>query len=114
MSGQVFMWLQVIYLLAFAVIAVLAIGNLVRSMVALGMESQGQEPPNWASPYGPSRQATTGRKRSPQHPEMLDEKGQVINEPLLVMRSLSMDDARERLDAIYRSSSGGESEASDN
>ena len=113
MSGQVFMWLQVIYLLAFAVIAVLAIGNLVRSMVALGMESQGQRPPNWASPYGPSREAMMGRKRSPQHPEMLDENGQVINEPLLVMRSLSMDDARERLDAIYRSSPGGESGASD-
>ena len=113
MSGQVFMWLQVIYLLVFTVIAVLAIGNLVRSMVALGMESQGQQPPNWATPYGPGREAM-GRKRSPQHPEMLDENGKVINEPLLVMRSLSMDDARERLDAIYRSSPGGESETSDN
>jgi hypothetical protein len=108
------MWLHVLYILAFSIIAVLAIGNLIRSMVALGMESQGQEPPNWATPYGPSREALANRKRSPQHPEMLDADGQVINEPLLVMRSLSMDDARERLDAIYRSSPGGESGASEN
>jgi Protein of unknown function (DUF2973) len=108
------MWLHVLYILAFSIIAVLAIGNLIRSMVALGMESQGQEPPNWATPYGPSRDELASRKRSPQHPEMLDSDGQVINEPLLVMRSLSMDDARERLDAIYRSSPGGESETSEN
>lgn len=106
------MWLHVLYILAFSVIAVLAIGNLVRSMVTLGMESQGREAPNWASPYGPSREELA-RRRSPQHPEMLDEEGQVINEPLLVMRSLSVEDARERLDAIYRSSPGGESGASE-
>ncbi len=97
------MWLHVLYILAFSVIAVLAIGNLVRSMVTLGMESQGREAPNWASPYGPSREELA-RRRSPQ---------QVINEPLLVMRSLSVEDARERLDAIYRSSPGGESGASE-
>jgi Protein of unknown function (DUF2973) len=107
------MWLHVLYIVAFAVIAVLAIGNLIRSMVTLGMESQGQQAPNWASPYGPSRETLASRRQSPQHPEMLDENGKVINEPLLVMRSLSMDDARERLDAIYRSSPGGESGASE-
>jgi hypothetical protein len=48
-------------------------------------------------------------RQSPQHPEMLDENGRVINEPLLVMRSMTVEDARERLDAIYRSSPGGES-----
>ena len=35
------------------------------------------------------------------HPELLDQDGQVIREPLLVMRSISMKDAREQLDALY-------------
>jgi hypothetical protein len=32
----------------------------------------------------------------------------MINEPLLVMRSMTVEDAREQLDALYRSSPGGE------
>jgi hypothetical protein len=40
------------------------------------------------------------------HPELLDETGRVINEPLLVMRSMSVDDAREQLDALFESSPG--------
>ena len=38
------------------------------------------------------------------HPELLDESGQLINEPLLVIRSLTVEDARQQLDAIYNSS----------
>jgi hypothetical protein len=38
------------------------------------------------------------------HPELLDEAGQPINEPLLVIRSLTVEDARQQLDAIYNSS----------
>ena len=38
------------------------------------------------------------------HPELLDERGRPINEPLLVMRSVSVEDARQQLDAIYNSS----------
>ena len=36
--------------------------------------------------------------------EEYDEQGQVINEPLLVMRSVSVEDARQKLDALYDSS----------
>ncbi len=38
------------------------------------------------------------------HPELLDERGKPINEPLLVMRSVSVEDARQQLDAIYNAS----------
>jgi hypothetical protein len=39
------------------------------------------------------------------HPELLDQDGQVIREPLLVMRSISVKDAREQLDALYNGTS---------
>jgi hypothetical protein len=35
---------------------------------------------------------------------MLDDAGRVVQEPLLVMRSIGIDDMRDRLDAIYDSS----------
>ena len=94
------MWLQILYMLAFVGIAFLAIGNLLRSILTLGTES--------TRPVVPKGMGN-GMRQSPQHPEMLDENGRVINEPLLVMRSMTVEDARERLDAIYRSSPGGES-----
>ncbi|MEB3292019.1 MAG: DUF2973 domain-containing protein [Synechococcales bacterium] len=105
------MWLQILYIAAFSIISVLAIANLIRNMIALGMESQrfNSTPSGYAN-YDPDRPTSpTQRVPKPSHPEMLDENGRVINEPLLVMRSMSVDDARERLDAIYRSSPGGES-----
>jgi len=96
------MWLQILYMLAFVGIAFLAIGNLIRSILTLGVESTRPVTPK-------GMRSRDGMRQSPQHPEMLDENGRVINEPLLVMRSMTVEDARERLDAIYRSSPGGES-----
>jgi hypothetical protein len=100
------MILQLLYILAFTVIAFLAIGNLVRNLMTLGIESQRQYPPTSAS--SPERP----RSRNP-HPELLDENGKMINEPLLVMRSMTVEDAREQLDAIYKASPGGESAQQD-
>lgn len=40
------------------------------------------------------------------HPELLDETGKPLNEPLLVMRSMTVEDAREQLDAIFEASPG--------
>ena len=94
-------------MLAFVGIAFLAIGNLIRSILTLGIESTRPVVPK-------GMRSSDGLRTSPQHPEMLDKNGRVINEPLLVMRSMSVEDARERLDAIYRSSPGGESGASEN
>lgn len=87
------MW-QVIYIIAFAVLAILAIANLVRNLMVLGNNARNASASN---PYG------TDASRPVPHPELLDQNGQVIREPLLVMRSISVKDAREQLDALYNS-----------
>lgn len=88
------MW-QFLYIIAFAILAGLTITNLLKNMLTLGAESR--KPPRPYRNYAPNSSA---------HPELLDEQGDVINEPLLVMRSMSMDDAREHLDSLYRQSPG--------
>ncbi|MBW4523954.1 MAG: DUF2973 domain-containing protein [Phormidium tanganyikae FI6-MK23] len=90
--------LHLLYILAFTALAFLAVGNLIRNLMALGIDSQRQYP-----------SIARSHNRSAPHPELLDEHGRMINEPLLVMRSMSVEDAREQLDAIYKSSPGGES-----
>ncbi len=100
------MLLHLLYILAFTVIAFLAVGNLIRNIMTLGLESQRQS--------APMRGDSAYRSRSSApHPELLDEDGRMINEPLLVMRSMTVEDAREQLDAIYKSSPGGESTPQD-
>ena len=90
--------LHLIYILVFTAIALLAVSNLIRSLVTLSVETQKFYPPQHT---GSSRK----RSRSETvHPELLDEQGKVIEEPLLVMRSVSVDDARSRLDALYDAS----------
>ncbi|MGB8702447.1 MAG: DUF2973 domain-containing protein [Thermosynechococcaceae cyanobacterium] len=96
--------LQLLYIIAFATLAVLAISNLIRSLLSLGVESQRSYAPR--SPLD----RTQGRDLRSTHPELLDERGQVINEPLLVMRSMTVEDAREQLDALYRNSPGASEE----
>lgn len=97
--------LHIIYILAFTIIAFLAVSNLIRNLMTLGLESQ-QATRGWM-PKGAS-----GSRPIP-HPELLDDAGNVIDEPLLVMRSMSVDDAREQLDALYESSPGGSVEPRD-
>ncbi|HTL90483.1 MAG TPA: DUF2973 domain-containing protein [Leptolyngbya sp.] len=94
------MILHLLYILAFTALAFLAVGNLIRNLMALGIDSQRQ--------YSPMGTARSTNRPAP-HPELLDENGRMINEPLLVMRSMSVDDAREQLDALYNASPGGES-----
>ncbi len=91
------MW-QLLYIIAFIVVAVLAIRNMIRNMVSLGIESQRS--------YAPSSNSQSAVARTATHPELLDESGRMINEPLLVMRSMTVEDAREQLDALYDSSPG--------
>ena len=90
--------LHLIYILAFTIIALLAVSNLIRSLVTLSAEAQKFYPPQ----YNGSNRATSPKKAV--HPELLDEQGKVIEEPLLVMRSVSVDDARSRLDDLYDAS----------
>ena len=87
------MW-QLLYVIAFLVIAVLAVRNMIGNLVSLGRESQKSYAPN----------GTTSASNQSMHPELLDESGRIINEPLLVMRSMTVEDAREQLDALYNSS----------
>ena len=91
--------LHLIYILVFTAIALLAVSNLIRSLVTLSAETQKFYPPKYNG-------SSSNQSRSPKkvHPELLDESGKVIEEPLLVMRSVSVDDARSRLDALYDSS----------
>lgn len=96
--------LHLLYILAFTLLAFLAVGNLIRNLMTLGMESQrsygnrGRFVPN-----GSGAAAQPGVRTVP-HPELLDEQGNVVNEPFLVMRSITVEDARERLDALYNAS----------
>lgn len=88
--------LQILYLTAFAAIGFLTIRNLIRNLIVLG-QSQAVSP---------------RRQRQPLHPEMLDEDGNVTDEPLLVIRSTNLEEARSRLDALYRGDSDDDLEAS--
>ncbi len=98
--------LHLIYILAFTVLAFLAVGNLIRNLMVLGTDSQrtygykGQFSPNSSKSL-----VTPGAHiRSVSHPELLDKHGNVVNEPFLVMRSMTLEDARDRLDALYNAS----------
>ncbi|MBD2106512.1 DUF2973 domain-containing protein [Nodosilinea sp. FACHB-13] len=89
------MW-HVVYIIAFAVLAIMAIANLVRNLILLGGNARNPQSPRT---YG-GQQNASGDRPMP-HPELLDQDGQVIREPLLVMRSISVKDARDQLDALY-------------
>jgi Protein of unknown function (DUF2973) len=84
--------LQIIYLIAFTILAFLAIGNLIRSLIGFSRESGQPRARNDAYRY---------RSGVVPHPELLDELGNVTTEPLLIMKSISIEDARARLDALY-------------
>ena len=105
--------LHLIYILAFTVLAFLAVGNLIRNLMTLGIESQrpygskGRFTPNSSNSQAPQE----ARVQSVSHPELLDDYGNIVNEPFLVMRSMTVEDARERLDALYKASPGHSDEA---
>jgi len=89
---------QIIYILAFTLLSIFAISNLIRSMIALSQnDSRGY-------------QDNRNRRVSPQysHPELWDKDGKYIDEPLMVIKSINVDDARSRLDALYNSSPSSE------
>jgi len=95
--------LHLLYILAFTVLAFLAVGNLIRSLITVGMESQRPKAFRNSDRYN----AFYPQSQGVPHPELLDEYGNAVSEPLLVMRSLTVQDAREQLDALYNSSPGG-------
>ncbi|AFY78865.1 MAG: DUF2973 domain-containing protein [Hydrococcus sp. C42_A2020_068] len=97
--------LHLMYILAFTVIAFLAISNLIRSLVTVSMDSQRRYSAAGKSSSG-TKEVNWNRTGTTVHPELLDESGQPIDEPLLVMRSVTVEDARQQLDALYKASPG--------
>lgn len=93
--------LHLLYILAFTILAFLAIGNLIRNLVTLGIDAN-----RGYSPYRGIGSAASGTDLSPlaPHPEFLDNMGNLIDEPLLIMRSITVEDAREKLDSLYNAS----------
>jgi len=90
--------IQVLYIIAFTALSILAVSNLIRSMMALSKnESTNRSLSN--------RRFGKGRSF---HPELIDANGNITQEPLLVMRSFAVDDARARLDALYEASGNSE------
>ena len=100
--------LHALYIIAFAILAVLAISNLIRNLMLFGAEAS-KKP---RKPFVGSNPSDSTDRSTP-HPEMLDERGRVVDEPLLVMRSISIEDAREQLDALYEGSAGQSDEGAD-
>lgn len=88
--------IQVLYIIAFTALSILAISNLIRSMLSLAKAE-------------PATQINRRlAKAKYMHPELLDQQGNISQEPLLVMRAYTIDDARARLDALYDASSNPE------
>ncbi len=96
------MVLHLLYIIAFTTLAILAVANMIRNLMNLGIESQRSFSSNGSRGFA----SQAGVHQSAPHPELLDSSGRLINEPLLVMRSMTVDDAREQLDALYESSPG--------
>ena len=101
--------LHLLYVIAFTILAVIAVSNMLSNLVKLGTQVR-QHPGSQRydqSSYSSSRDGGIVKRPVP-HPELLDGRGDVINEPLLVMRSISIKDARDQLDALYEASSSSE------
>lgn len=96
--------LHLIYILAFTILAFLAVGNLIRNLMMLGIESQRSY--GSQGRFDPNSSSRQFGGRSNPHPELLDERGNLVNEPFLVMRSMTVEDAREHLDELYNASPG--------
>lgn len=100
--------LHLLYILAFTVLAFLAVGNLIRNLITLGADARSYGTADRFSP-----RISRNRSQVAPHPELLDDSGNVVNEPYLVMRSMTVEDAREQLDAIFKASPGSTDTAAD-
>jgi hypothetical protein len=98
--------LHLLYILAFTVLACIAVANLIRNLVMFSFD---RERNYSARPAAINQSYLTSKKHVP-HPELLDSQGNFIKEPLLIMRSINVEDARQQLDAIYEASPGQKSE----
>lgn len=101
--------LQLLYILAFTVLALIAVGNLIRNLLLFSVDRERSYTANSSMPKGKLPYISSSPQLVP-HPELLDNSGKLIKDPLLVMRSISVEDAREQLDALYDASPGYQGE----
>ena len=98
--------LHLLYILSFTILAFIAITNLVRNLVSFSVDRERTSAGlSLSNKNRVKRTYSSSQKDSVLHPELLDSKGKVIKEPLLVMRSINVEDARQQLDALYNDSS---------
>lgn len=104
--------LQLLYILAFTILALIAISNLIRNLITFSFERER----TFAAPGTPMPNRdgfSYFTSQSVPHPELLDNSGNPIKDPLLVMRSIDVEDARAQLDALYEASPGYKGENKD-
>lgn len=112
--------LHLLYIMAFTVLALIAVANLIRNLIMFSFDRDGVRSGlggnNSINPQDANQGGygypSANRQITP-HPELLDNTGKFIKEPLLVMRSINVEDARQQLDALYESSPGHKSEKSE-
>ncbi|MEH2395065.1 MAG: DUF2973 domain-containing protein [Nostoc sp.] len=106
--------LHLLYILAFTILAFIAVGNLIRNLIMFSFDRDRTYPTNSSAM---NHQGNYGyyssKKQFVPHPELLDSTGNLIKEPLLVMRSINVEDARQHLDALYEASPGQKRENSE-
>ena len=99
--------LHLLYILAFTILALIAVSNLIRNLIVFSVEGDGVYSRGQSSSYDRGNYGSSARSaRSVPHPEFLDSTGKIIKDPLLVMRSIDVQDARAHLDALYEASPG--------
>lgn len=96
--------LHLLYILAFTILALIAVSNLIRNLIMFSTDRDRTYPVRSHRSQG-GYSASVAPQSVP-HPELLDTAGNVIKDPLLVIRSINVEDARQQLDALYESSPG--------
>ena len=106
--------LQLLYILAFTTLAFIAVCNLMRNLLMFSLERDRTYQSVRSSMANRSAfPSLSSQTQSVPHPELLDTAGNIIKDPLLVMRSISVEDARTQLDALYEASPGYKGEIQD-
>ena len=100
--------LHPLYTLVFTVIAFLVVSNLIQGLIAL--TSNFRHRYSLKKNTSINQQTDWGNTQETVHPELLDEIENSTNEQLLVMRSVTVEDVRKKLDALYNVSPGQSSE----
>lgn len=103
--------LQLLYILAFTILALIAISNLIRNLIMFSFERERVTTPRTPAPNQGNFSYFSSQPIP--HPELLDTTGNLIRDPLLVMRSIDVEDARAQLDALYKASPGANGEDRD-